>query len=346
MRRDGQVSRRGLLAAAWLAPASRLLYGQQVPTFSADVKVVNVLATVRDKKGQIVRDLTRSEFLLDEDGRPQSIKYFSQESDLPLTLGLLVDVSPSQRRVLDDERSASYKFFDQVLREDKDVAFIIHFDADVELLQDITSSRQRLERALGSVGGNGTAQRPQWGQRDPGPADGSGGPGSGQRGRGGRGGTALYDATLLASDEIMRKRTGRKALIILTDGVDTASKVRLEGGVEAAQRADSLVYSVWFADPDAYGGGFGGMGGGRGRSTADGWRALQTISKETGGHVYEVTGKQTIAQVYQAIEEDLRHQYSIGYTSDRADGRGYRRIHLSATQKGLVVTAREGYYPS
>lgn len=137
-------------------------------------------------------------------------------------------------------------------------------------------------------------------------------------------------------------RTGRKALIILTDGVDTASKVRLEAGVEGAQRADTLVYSVWFEDPDAYGGGFGGMGGRR--NPSDGWKALQTISRETGGHVYEVTRKQTIAQVYQAIEEDLRHQYSIGYTPDRAGAPGYRRIHLSTTQKGLVVTAREGYY--
>jgi VWFA-related protein len=340
---NGQVSRRGLLASLSLFPALRLLDGQ-TPTFSAEVKVVNVLATVRDKKGQIVRDLTRGDFLLDEDGRPQSIKYFSQQSDLPLTLGLLVDVSPSQRRLVDDERSASYTFFDQVLREDKDVAFVIHFDAEVELLQDITSSRQRLEKALESVGASGARQRPQWGQRDPVPAAGGGRRGGG--GRGGRGGTALYDATLLASDEVMRMRTGRKALIVLTDGVDTASRVRLEAGVEAAQRADTLVYSVWFEDPDAYGAGFGGFGGmgGRGRSTSDGWRALQTISRETGGHVYEVTRKQTIAQVYQAIEEDLRHQYSIGYTPDRAGAPGYRRIHLSTTQKGLVVTAREGYY--
>jgi VWFA-related protein len=333
------VSRRGLLASLSLYPAARLL-GGQTPTFSADVKVVSVLATVRDKKGQIVRDLAKGDFLLDEDGRSQSIKYFEQESNLPLTLGLLVDTSPSQRRVLDDERSASYKFFDQVLREDKDVAFVIHFDAEVELLQDITSSRQRLEKALGSMGEDDARQRPQWGQRDPGPAAGGGR----RSGRGGRGGTALYDATLLASDDLMRKQKGRKALIVLTDGVDTASRVRLEAGVEAAQRADTLVYSVWFEDPDAYGGGFGGMG--RGRDPSDGWKALQTISRETGGRVYEVTRKQTIAQVYQAIEEDLRHQYSIGYTPDRTGGPGYRRIHLTTTQKGLVVTAREGYYPA
>jgi VWFA-related protein len=343
------VSRRGLLASLSLLPALRLLPGRQTPTFSADVRVVNVLATVRDKKGQIVRDLTKGDFLLDEDGRPQTIRYFAQESDLPLTLGLLVDVSPSQRRLVDDERSASYTFFDQVLREDKDVAFVIHFDAEVELLQDITSSRQRLEKALESLGESGVEQRPQWGQRDPGPAAGGGRRG----GRGGRGGTALYDATLLASDELMRRQSGRKALVVLTDGVDTASKVRLEAGVEAAQRADTLVYSVWFEDPEAYGGGgfggfggLGGMGGGMGRSTADGWRALQTISRETGGHVYEVTRKQTIAQVYEDIQEDLRHQYNIGYTPDRDSGRGYRRIHLTTTQKGLVVTAREGYYPT
>jgi VWFA-related protein len=330
------VSRRGLLASLSLFPALRPLPGRQTPTFSADVKVVNVLATVRDRKGQIVRDLNKGDFLLAEDGRPQSIRYFDRESNLPLTLGLLVDVSPSQRRVLADERSASYVFFDQVLREDKDVAFVIHFDAEVELLQDITSSRQRLEKALGALGENGAQRRPQWGQRDPGPAAGGGR-------RGGRGGTALYDATLLASDEIMRKQSGRKALIVLTDGVDTASRVRLQAGVEAAQRADTLVYSVWFEDPDAYGGLLSGRSG-WGRDPSDGWKALQTISRETGGRVYEVTRKQTVALVYQAIEEDLRHQYSIGYTSDRAGAAGYRKIRLSTTQKGLVVTAREGYY--
>src|SRR5690349_4247648 len=136
---DDPISRRGLLAALGVLPAAALLPAQQeqtpskdAPTFSTGVKVVNLFANVRDKKGDMVRNLTRDDFLLDEDGVPQKIRYFSQESDLPLTLGLLVDTSGSQRRLIDEERSASYKLFEQVLREDKDVAFVIHFDFEVE----------------------------------------------------------------------------------------------------------------------------------------------------------------------------------------------------------------------
>src|SRR5882724_10785342 len=149
---DASLSRRSLLAALTTLPAAGLLRGQeaakQPPTFSTGVKVVNVFANVRNKQGEIVKDLTKDDFRLDEDGVPQTIKYFAQESDLPLTLGLLVDTSGSQRRLIEEERSASYRFFEQVLREDKDLAFVIHFDFDVELLQDITASRKLLEKAL------------------------------------------------------------------------------------------------------------------------------------------------------------------------------------------------------
>src|SRR5262249_20841404 len=162
----------------------------------------------------------------------------------------LVDTSMSQRTVLGDERRASVKFFDQVLREDKDQAFVIHFDREVELLKDLTSSRKELQRALEDIA-LPEQQRPQWGQRDPGGP--GGGPG-GQRGPGRRrgGGTSLYDAVLLASDELMRKQTGRKALILLTDGVDNGSKTSIGDAIESAQRADTLVYSVRFFDQHAY----------------------------------------------------------------------------------------------
>src|SRR5579872_4897698 len=163
------ISRRHMLNAIALMPGIRLLHGQQNTagqpdaTFSTDVKVVMVFATVRDKQGQVVRNLTKDDFLLDEDGRPQTIQYFSQESNLPLTLGLLVDTSGSTRRVLPDERSASYRFLEQVLREDRDHAFLIHFDFEVELLQDLTSSRAQLEKALNQLG---TSDRPQMSRRN------------------------------------------------------------------------------------------------------------------------------------------------------------------------------------
>ena len=231
-----RISRRGLLAGLGMLPAIRLLRGQQAPaapskdpaTFSAGVKVVNVFATVRDKKGEIVTGLKKDDFLLDEDGVKQTIRYFSQESDLPLTLGLLVDTSGSQRRLIEQERSASYRFFEKVLREDKDVAFVIHFDFEVELLQDLTASRKLLDQALEELEApSGIPPKPPgWavsGRISRGLSGRRGRGGGGGAGRGG-GGTNLYDAVMLASDELMRKQPGRKAIILLTDGVDTGVK--------------------------------------------------------------------------------------------------------------------------
>jgi VWFA-related protein len=386
---EAQFTRRGWLAALTLIPAAGVLHGQQqdsepaksgTTTFSTGVKVVNLFATVRNKKGEIVRDLTKDDFELDEDGRSQQIRYFSQESNLPLTLGLLVDTSGSQRRVLNDERSASFRFLEQVLREDKDLAFVLHFDFEVELLQDLTSSRAKLERALdllqvASPQQQQGGQYPNGGGGYPGGGGGNVGiglpggigfPGGRRRGggqqpypRGGQqsrrgGGTCLYDAIVLAADELMRKQQGRKALILLTDGVDTGSKLTLSQAVEAAQRSDTLVYSILFSDASAYGnGGFGGLSrrggypGGGGMNLPDGKRVLQQISRETGGRFFEVSKTLPIEKVYSAIEEDLRNQYSLGYSPDRTEEeRGYHRIHLVTKRKELVVQTREGYYPS
>ncbi len=347
------ISRRGLLfSVVSLFLAGRTLRGDQEATLSVDVKVVNLLASVRNKQGQIVRELNKEDFILEEDGHSQTIRYFGHETNLSLTLGLLVDTSLSQRNVLGQERSASTRFLDQVLREKKDLAFLIHFDREVELLQDLTSSRRLLETALGSLEAPDPLQR--GGTHSPGSW-----PGPHRRG----GGTLLYDAVFLASNDMMKKQSGRKALVILSDGVDTGSKVSLESAVESAQRADTLVYSVLFADTHAYGagggyggphnGGYGGMGrhgGGGGprypqQSLPDGKKILERLSKETGGGFFEVSKNQPIEQIYDRIEEELRNQYSLGYTPDRADaGSGYHKIHLMTKQKGLVVQTREGYY--
>ena len=350
MRAVQRISRRELLfGAVALGSAPRILRAWQSPTYTAGVKVVNVLATVRDKHGAIVRKLERDDFALEEDGRPQAIRYFARETDLPLTLGLLVDTSMSQRRLIGQERTASARFLDQVLREDKDQGFLIHFDHEVELLQDLTSSRQRLKAALDEL------ETPQL-ERRQGGGPGAGGPHSG--GGHGGGGTALYDAVLLASDELMKKQSGRKALIVLSDGVDRGSKVSIDSAIESAHRSDTLVYSILFADDQPFShGGFGGPGwggrhggGGRmgrpGSNRPDGKKVLQRISKETGGGFFEVSKKQPIEQTYSRIDEELRSQYSLGFTSDRPDaGSGYRHITLTTKDKALTVQAREGYYP-
>jgi VWFA-related protein len=254
-----------------------------VPTFSSNVKVVNVPATVRTKKGEIVRDLSKDDFTLAEDGRPQSIKYFAKESDLPLNIGLLVDTSGSQRRLIEQERSASYAFLQQVLRVDRDKAFVIHFEGEVELLQDLTSSRQKLESALDAL------QAPQMQS-----SHGGGYPGQGRGSTRGGGGTALYDAVFLASDEVIGKQQGRKALIILSDGVDNASRISLERAIESAQRADTMVYSILFADPEAYGGGWGGRTGGGGGWGRRARPALRRDRPKTAGASFPQTQTRSI----------------------------------------------------
>lgn len=356
-----RVSRRGFLArsAAFLS-ARRLLLAQTAqsqPNFSTDVNVVNVFATVRDKQGQIVRNLTKDDFQVEEDDRPQVIRYFSQQSDLPLTLGLLVDTSGSERRMLGIEKQASYTFLKQVLRPDRDKAFLVHFDREVELLQDLTSSRERLEKALDLL------DKPEWADNNQ--SGGTPGGWGGQRGQGRRGGmhggTAFFDAVYLGSHDLMASQTGRKALIMLTDGEDNASKVSLDEAIDSAQRADTLAYSIRIADEQPqFTRGFGGPGMGRhggwggggpyGRRPAmnhvDGKKVMQQISKQTGGGYFEVSKKKPVDEIYAQIEEELRNQYSIGYTSDRpaSDG-GFRKIQLTLKRKGLVVQARDGYYP-
>jgi len=227
MQQSTSFSRRSFLASlSALLPAVPVLRAaDENVKFSSDVKVVSVLATVRDKKGAIVHNLLKDDFILQEDGHTELIKYFSQQTDLRLTLGLLVDTSGSQRRVLGKERDASRTFISQVLREDKDQTFLIHFDREVELLQDLTSSKKKLEDALDLMNG---ASQPQLQRRQGGGGGypGGGYPGGGRRGGGpGGGGTALYDSVLLASNELMRKQEGRKALILLSDGVDRGSPI-------------------------------------------------------------------------------------------------------------------------
>ncbi len=368
-----------LAALPGVGPALRAQ--DSATTIAVDVKVVTLPVTVRDKHGKIVSDLTKDDFTLQEDGRAQTIHYFSHEANLPLTLGLLVDTSRSQTNVLDAERNASRGFLDQMLVQPKDKAFLIHFDREVELLQDLTSSREKLLSALDLLKTPSDRNRSN-DRRSNDPNDPSNSPsGSGSHHGGG---TQLYDAVFLASNELMKKQQGRKALIILTDGVDRGSKTYLESAIESAQRADTVVYSIYFADSHREdrnegqrrgggmgrggggwpggggggwpggGGGYPGGGGGRGGRggqrhpegpRADGKKILQRVSKETGGRFFEVTKKEPVGQIYDSIVEELRIQYSMGYTPDKdSAASGYHHVQLAVKRKDLTVQTREGYY--
>ena len=325
--------------------------GQEKPKVSVEVKLVTVFATVRDKHGKYVSNLPQEDFTLEEDGRPQTIRYFEHESNQPLTLGLLVDTSLSVQSVLGEERKASQAFLDHLLRAEKDRAFVIHFDREVEMLQDVTSSRSKLELALNLL----EIVRPDF-SRQGGGSSGGGGGGGGVGGGGHRyqfiGGTLLYDAVYLASSEVLQTVAGRKAMIVLTDGEDRGSRKSLEAAVESAQRADAVVYGILFQGQHGYDysrehGGYGGRRGGQypGQNRPDGKKVLERIAGETGGRMFQVTKKSPIDEIYRAIGEELHNQYSLGYTPDREDpGTGFHRIHLATKDKELIVQARSGYY--
>ncbi len=292
------------------------------PPIKVEVDVVNILCSVRDKKGGLRADLTQDDFTVLEDGKPQTIKYFSRETDLPLTLGLLVDVSRSQENLLEVERSAAVRFFSAVLRK-KDMAFLISFGAEAELMQDYTSSIPLLRAALeklrinAPVGGVMPSPVPTVYQPR---------------------GTILYDAVYLAATEKLRGEVGRKAMVLITDGVDQGSRLKLSDAMEAAQKADAAIYSIYYVDPRAYyGRGFGGFG------VSD--DALKKMSEETGGRLFRVDRNHTLDDIFTEIQTEMRSQYAIGFTPANSNKDGsYRRLEVRTRQKDLKVQARKGYY--
>jgi VWFA-related protein len=303
-------TRRGFVisAASLLLRAPRSWAQQREDaTFSSDVQVVNLLATVRNKNHEILRDLTKDDFQVLENGRPQAIRYFTRESDLPLTIGLMVDTSMSQLHVLNAERGASLRFLDEVLRENKDHVFIMQFDLAVQTRQPLTGSRKDLSESLAYVDTPTRNQlRSQYG-----------------------GGTLLYDSIVDASHDIMKKQQGRKALIVLSDGGENGSDATIAEAIEAAQRVETLIYTILFSD-----GSYGSNPG-----------IMQRLAKETGGGYFEVSKKLSIDQVFAIIQEDLRNQYSIGFVTDRPTAISeFRKIQLTLKRPGLVVQSRDRYW--
>src|SRR5438445_1820070 len=298
---------------------------QSVETLKVNVNVVQLFFNVKDKHGLLIADQTKDDFEILEDGKPQTIKYFTAESNLPLTLGILIDSSGSQERVLEMEKEVGGAFLNEILR-DKDLAFVLSFDVNVDLLQDFTNSTRRLRTALNSArintgGGGGCGGVPGLGG---GPVPCAGTPK----------GTLLYDAIYLASHDELSHEVGRKAMIILTDGEDQGSQLKVKDAIEAAQKSDSIVYVLLIADR-----GFYGLGGYSGDS------AVKKLAGETGGRVIEVGNKtEKLKQAFNQIAQELRSQYNIGYTpiNTKLDGT-FRRIEIRS-KKGYKVQARSGYY--
>lgn len=304
----------------------------QEPTIRVNVDLVNILFAVKAKKGgQLIPNLEKNNFTISEDGKQQTIERFSRETDLPLTLGLLIDISASQERLIDIEREAASAFFSSVIRP-KDEAFLISFGKDTELLQDYTSSPRQLTAAMRDLRGDG--ETPMIGRGpipnvNTGPIPTTGTPK----------GTLLFDAVYLASNEKLKSEVGRKAMILITDGEDQGSTYKVRDAIEAAQRADAIIYSIYYVDRGFYAqaGMWGGGGGGE--------RDLQKMSEETGGHVFTVSRKHPLSQIFNEIQEELRNQYSIGYESTNPNRDGsFRKIEIKVDNSDDRVQARNGYY--
>lgn len=297
---------------------------EQLPTIRVDVDVVSVLVSVKDRKGKLINTLEKSDFEIFEDGQQQQIRYFARETALPLTLGLLVDTSVSQWRLVPAEQEAGEIFFHRVLGP-KDLAFLISFDTDVDLLQDLTANQGLLRRALERLRVNAPAA--------PVSLPSTQGPFPGLQ----RGGTHLYDAVYLAAREKLASEVGRKAIVIISDGEDQGSKVKLEEAIEAAQKSDVIIYGILFFDAAFYGGYA--MGGYSGDS------ALKKMSEETGGRMIRVERSKNLPAAFEEISQELRSQYSLGYTPTnlRRDGR-FRRLRIKTVRDDLRVQARRGYY--
>jgi VWFA-related protein len=292
-------------------------------TIKVDVNVVNILASVRDKKGTLMPHLEKQDFNILEDGKPQTIRYFTRETDLPLTIGMLVDTSGSQVNLIGIERNAASQFFSQVLGK-KDEAFLLMFGEESELLQDYTNSIRLLNEGLNQlrlsapVGGLGPGPVPTVGQPR---------------------GTVLYDAVYLASAEKLKQEVGRKVIVVITDGVDEGSKLRIEEAIEAAQKSDAVIYSILYEDRGFYSG-FGRLGFGGG-----GEAALHKMSDATGGHVFRVDNRHPLDEVFKELQDEMRTQYAIGYTptNEVRDG-SYRKLDVKMVNKDLKAQARKGYY--
>ena len=294
----------------------------ELPSITVDVDVVSILASVRDKRGALIANLQKDDFTILEEGKAQTIKYFTKETDLPLTIGLLVDVSGSQRNLIDIERNAASQFFSQVLRK-KDEAFLISFGEETELLQDYTNSPRLLTQGLNQLRVSSGV-----GGISPGPVPTMGDPR----------GTVLYDAIYLAASEKLKTEVGRKVIVVITDGVDQGSRMTRNQAIEAAQKADAVIYSIEYYDASAYGrfmtfGGSGGEG------------ELHRMSDETGGHVYKVDRGHPLDMVFRELQDEMRSQYSIGYTPTNGlkDG-SYRHLDVKLANKDLKAQARKGYY--
>ncbi|WP_419806051.1 VWA domain-containing protein [Terriglobus sp.] len=285
-------------------------------TLKVRVNLVNTYFSARDKGGYLT-GLHKDDCQVFENKEPQTIKNFTQEKNLPLTIGILLDTSGSMQNVLPLEKDAAADFLRDVIKP-KDEAFLINFDINVDLLADYTNSTRELRRGLdkaeintgagtGSVTGNSTPR-----------------------------GTLLYDAVYLATHDKLRQEAGRKVVVILSDGDDQGSQVKLKEAVEAAQKANTIVYVILIRDSGfSFGGGY---------SMSFGGGAMDQLTRETGGRVINGGNGKHLDEAFQQISDELRTQYLLSYTPKNPNIDGtFRAINITCGN-GVKIQSRKGYY--
>ena len=292
---------------------------QQAPqssgTLKVESKLVEVFATVRDRHNAILDNLTKDDFKVSEDGVPQKITYFGKESDMPITLAILMDTSYSMNNILDAEKAAASDFVHEIMRK-KDEAIVMTFDTDEDLLADFSEDPSVLTRAINRAEINVDAS-------------GIGGTVGTIPSQGG--GTNLYDAVYLACHDELANEAGRKAIIVLSDAEDTGSKMSMEQAIESAQRADAVIHVILISDPGA--------------TEGYGYGVAVDMARETGGRVIPVHNDKTMNKAFDEIAQELRSQYVLGYVpSNVAHDGTYRKIKVDTTQQGTKILARKGYY--
>ena len=307
-----------LTVIVWTMPA---LHGQErvsqgppqdaaaLSTIRVDVNVINVVCTVRNLVGSYVTDLDKRNFTLIEDGKPQTIRYFARDADTPITVALLLDLSNSVTHVLDAEKIAASRFTIEVLRP-TDRALLVGFSHTIAVLQDSTSSVKSLLAALKSAQPFPDQLPPVYDSH---------------------GGTLLYEAVQRVCAERLAGVAGRKALVIVSDGVDNGSRVSALDAMRAAQQSDTIIYGIHYASIPS--------------ESSDGETALERLSEPTGGRSFHVLRTGMLESIFSAITEDMRSQYSLGYVSDNRTRDGhFRKLKLKVNRAGLKVQARQGYY--
>lgn len=294
----------------------------EVETIKIGTQLVNILFSVQDKQNRYINDIKQEEVEVLENGQPQQIFAFKKELDLPLTMAILVDVSGSEQYTLPLLKDAGGRFVDSVIRFGQDTAAVIKFEGEPTIMQDLTSNPARVRRGLDQIEFVAPPPSGVFGGATP-PING------GSR----QGGTSLHDAVFATCSDMLARKPGRKTIILLTDGVDTTSRMKIGDAIDEALKAEVVIYAIGIADP-----GFGGVNEG----------GLKKLCESTGGRAVFPKSNRDLDNAFSQLEQDLRQQYLLAYEpkNEAADG-AFRKIEIRLANrnvKDLKVRHRKGYY--